>query len=119
MRKKFKLDQLFKLEKDFQKYVMDYIKRLQSIGFMIHGTVIPGNGMAKRGVSDVLLCVDGKFVAMELKNGDTSYSATPSQLAYIRSIENAGGKGGVYNTFEEVYNDLSRILDRELPLTFE
>lgn len=53
-----------------------------------------------KGISDVIVCVRGKFVGLELKKdgGVTS----PHQHLFIKQIINAGGIAGVCYTLGEV-----------------
>ena len=54
----------------------------------------------QKGVSDILICVRGIFVACELKaEGNT---ASPHQIKFIENVEKAGGIGGVCYTLDEV-----------------
>lgn len=54
----------------------------------------------QKGVSDIIICVRGIFVAAELKadNGE----ASPHQKLFIRQVINAGGIGGECFTLHEV-----------------
>lgn len=54
----------------------------------------------KKGISDILMCVRGIFVAIELKAG--SNRATPHQRVFIKGIVDAGGVGGVCETLGQV-----------------
>lgn len=61
---------------------------------------IPGSAYLA-GVPDLIGCVDGKFVAIEVKRPDTSYGVTERQAAHIRMIQEAGGIAGVATSVEE------------------
>lgn len=54
----------------------------------------------QKGVSDIIACVGGIFVGIELKAEDGSPSA--HQKLFIRQVENAGGIGGICYTLGEV-----------------
>lgn len=47
----------------------------------------------QNGISDILACVNGHFVAIELKA--KNYKATPQQLLFIKQVQNTGGIGAV------------------------
>lgn len=55
---------------------------------------IPG-GRFLGGVPDILGCVTGVFVAIEVKAPETGHALTLLQAETIRKIENAGGRVGV------------------------
>lgn len=54
----------------------------------------------QKGVSDFIICYRGKFLALELKaeNG----KASPHQKLFIKEVEEAGGRGAVCYTLDEV-----------------
>lgn len=54
----------------------------------------------QKGISDIIACVGGKFVAIELKAEDGK--ATPHQKLFIAAAKQAGGIGGVCYTLGEV-----------------
>lgn len=61
--------------------------------------------MQKSGISDIIVCYKGKFVALELK--DDIGTATQQQIEFIEDILAAGGKAAVCRTLREVYNTLT------------
>jgi len=54
----------------------------------------------QKGVSDFIICVDGIFVAAELKAAGGI--ALPHQKLFIKEIQRAGGIGGVCYTLYDV-----------------
>jgi len=54
----------------------------------------------QKGVSDFIICVDGIFVAAELKAADGI--ALPHQKLFIEEIQRAGGIGGICYTLHDV-----------------
>lgn len=58
----------------------------------------------RSGVSDLLVCYKGKFVAIEVK--DETGVPTIQQLLFIADVKEAGGTGAVCRTLEEIYNTL-------------
>ena len=74
-------------EQAVQDAVEDY---LRSKGCYFYRAM--GNAMAAKGTPDLLCCIDGRFVAMELKrehNG--AYGVTKPQEIRMRQIRKAGG----------------------------
>lgn len=56
-----------------------------------------GSAMNESGVADLLVCLAGRFVAIEVKmEGE---KPRPNQVAFLESIKKAGGRAGV------VYSD--------------
>lgn len=54
---------------------------------------------AKKGVADILACVNGKFVAIELKMGKDRLS--DEQIGFIKSIQYTGGIAMVVSSWED------------------
>lgn len=79
----------------------------------------PLGGMYQRpGIPDLLFCVDGCFVGIELKNNHPGESdeaardrATPLQRKEIRAINRAGGTGRVAITVEEALTAIRQALE--------
>lgn len=71
-------------EKQFENKVKRWLKSKNIYHFKYFG-----NAFSTAGVPDLCLCVNGKFVAVELKaeKGKTS----PLQDAHIEAIHNSGG----------------------------
>lgn len=54
----------------------------------------------RAGVPDILVCIDGKFVGIEVKR--PGKEATPLQFHHLRRIEEAGGVAFVAHGVDEV-----------------
>lgn len=54
----------------------------------------------QKGISDFIICVDGIFVAAELKAAGGT--ASPHQKLFIKEIQRAGGIGGICYTLHDV-----------------
>ena len=54
----------------------------------------------QKGISDFIICVEGMFVAAELKAAGGT--ASPHQRLFIKEIQMAGGIGGVCYTLHDV-----------------
>jgi len=59
-----------------------------------------GGRFSQAGASDMLCCINGKFIALEVKAGDNK--ATPLQLAFIDDTIKAGGYGFVVYSAQDV-----------------
>jgi len=53
--------------------------------------VYPRTRYARSGVSDLLVCYRGRYLAIEVKLPGGSYGATPSQVAFLEDVYQAGG----------------------------
>jgi len=73
-------------ESNFRKRVLKFLKSYEIEGKLV---VITTQMVSLRGISDILLCVCGRFVAVELKAED----GRPSELQtrFLQRIEHAGG----------------------------
>lgn len=91
-------------EKQFENKVKKYLKQLPNCWF----TKIWGGGYQKAGIPDILACINGKFVAIELK----SDVGKPSELQKrnVRLINEANGYGVILypKDFEEFKNVVSK-----------
>lgn len=72
------------LETDLQKKCLEWCKQNNIVAYNQHE-----NGFTGKGVPDILLCINGKFVACELKVGKGGLS--PAQKIRKKQIERAGG----------------------------
>lgn len=63
---------------------------------------------AKKGVSDILGCYRGKFIAIEIKTGKDKLR--PEQIGFLKSIDDHGGVAMVvkeFNEFKDIWESLS------------
>jgi hypothetical protein len=79
---------VFDNEAKFQTYVLKRLKQLPKNRLKVFKTM-KSNEM---GVSDLILCVDGKFVAIELKHKGNQ--PTEHQRLFIEAIRLSGGLAG-------------------------
>lgn len=76
--------------------------------------------VAVRGIPDFLMCVNGQFVALELKK-DQSEQADWLQQYHIAEITKAGGWATIVSpeTWDQVYSILCRMARGELSLKLQ
>ena len=74
------------------------IQELRAQGCYVFKVV--GGPAQQRGTPDLLICVNGRFVAIELKV--PGKSAAPLQLLELQKVRNAGGKAEVFNDIENI-----------------
>jgi len=80
--------QLFPLESKLQAYAL---KRLSTAPNLTAFKTIRSNVV---GVSDLVICANGKFIAIELKRA-ASEKPTIAQREFLKEIERSGGSAGV------------------------
>lgn len=87
-------------ETKFKEYVLRELKKLPRVWFVKIQMV------STRGIPDILMCVNGKFVAWELKVGKGK--ATKLQHHTLEQIRHANGEAYVVNpqNIEAYLNDL-------------
>ncbi len=93
-------------EKQFETKVKQFLKS-HNIWF----TKIWGGGFQKAGIPDLLCCINGHFVAIELKG--TNGTATELQKYNIKKINESGGIGLIlypkdFRKFKALVLDLLR-----------
>lgn len=77
-----------RLEKTFQAKVNRDLKKLRNTWFY------KASDRVKSGIPDMIACVNGYFVALELKRGE-GFKATPLQEYTLEQIRNANGSATV------------------------
>lgn len=67
------------------------MKQLKAIyGRRMWETAFPGGLAARSGIPDRLICIDGKFVALEFKNPDGKGRLGPKQKIELEALQSAG-----------------------------
>lgn len=90
-------------ESQFSREVTTY---LESKGAIVNNQT--GGMFSKVGVSDLLVCYKGYFIALELKVGN--YTADKLQISYLQKVRDAGGFGLILrDTLQELMVLLSCI----------
>jgi len=84
------------LEKDIQRQILKWLNQ-QPRTFCFK---VAQGAFSTKGISDILCCINGKFVAFEIKkHGNT---ATKLQKYFIRRIIESGGRGFIVYSLAEV-----------------
>jgi len=81
---------------------------------------IVGNPYQESGIPDLLVCVHGRFIGLEVKNQEpgesaehAAYRATPVQRVMVTRINKAGGAAGVVTSKEQALALIERALEKE------
>lgn len=82
-------------ENKVQKEIQEYIRSIGGYCFKVHGEIF-----MRAGIPDIICCIKGRFVGIEVKDGDNK----PSELqkAHGRQIKKAKGIFGVAYNVEDV-----------------
>lgn len=83
-----------KPEKNLQDKCIEYLKAKKIYHINIHG-----GGWGAKGAPDLIACVNGRFIAFELKVGSNDMQA--DQIIHKRRIERSGGKHYTPYTLDE------------------
>ncbi len=84
------------LEHDLQKKCLRWVKSLPEVWVL----KVVGSAVQASGVPDILMCIKGYFVAVELKRPDGKGRVSEIQKAQIAHIIRAGGVAVVIDSFE-------------------
>jgi Holliday junction resolvase len=84
-----------KSEAKIQKEIIDY---LEDKGHYVI-KIVRAN---KRGVADLAICHDGKFIAIEVKKKGKERNLTHLQRYHLQLVQNSGGKAFVASSIEDL-----------------
>lgn len=82
-------------EKAVENKIKKWLKDRNYWFFKVHGSIFQPSG-----IPDILACINGKFVAIEVKRSEGGI-ISPLQKAQIAKIKENGGIAGVANSMEE------------------
>lgn len=92
-------------EKEFQRKVIKYLKSVPNTWFF----KVWGGGYQRSGIPDLICCINGVFVAIELKS--EIGNPTELQKMNIKNINSAGGIGVIlypsgFETFKKLIEEV-------------
>lgn len=85
-----------KAESYYQKQIIKFLEE------EYQAYVIKVERASKSGIPDLIVCIDGRFIGIEVKRPDSSRGATPLQELNIGYINQAGGLAFEARSVEEV-----------------
>ena len=91
-------------ERDLIKKAKDHIAAIGGIAFKYHG-----GPFSEAGVPDILCCLAGRFVAIEMKVPGNA--PTPIQLRQIQRLTKAGAYAFVCSDIEDLKKRLAHLVD--------
>ncbi len=95
------------LEKDIQKAIVEYLRLVGAVAIRVNSGAISGEHNGKKrfvrfnsepGCSDIIACLAGRFVAIEVKR--PGKKATDAQTSFLDSVRQAGGVAFVADSVE-------------------
>lgn len=90
-------------EKKVEGEIKKYLDRIGAYYEKIHG----GSIFQSSGIPDIIACINGRFVGIEVKRSDGG-QISPLQKLKLKQIENAGGVGIEARSVREVQERLKR-----------
>ena len=90
-------------EQNIQESIMHYISSIGGLPVKFNNIGI----YAKAGVSDILACIKGRFVAIEVKKPGNKPTAV--QLQFIAAVNNIGGFGFWADNLQDVKDKLKEL----------
>ena len=91
-------------EQDIQTSIMNYISSIGGLPLKFNNIGI----YAKAGVSDIIACIKGRFVAIEVKR--PGKKPTQLQENFIKAVNTVGGLGFWADNLEDVKIKLKEII---------
>lgn len=92
------------LEKKVENKIKKWLKDKGYWYFKVHGSIYQPSG-----IPDILACINGKFVAIEVKRSEGGI-ISPLQKAQIEMIKKNGGIAGVATSMEEFLEIIKEVL---------
>lgn len=77
------------------------LKNVKEMLSLMGALIVRESAATKRGVSDLLVCYRGRFVAIETK--DNTGVPSPHQCKFILKVREAGGVADVVQTVEQAF----------------
>jgi len=87
-----------KLESQIQKEMVNY---LEEKGYYVI-KIVRAN---KQGVADLAVCMDGKFIAIEVKAVGKKNKVTKIQQLHLNLVKASGGKAFVADSIDDLKNE--------------
>lgn len=76
--------------------ILKDLRERGGVWIKVHGSAQQGAG-----ISDIIGCIHGRFVAFEVKRIDGNHKLSPRQKYFLEKVANAGGISAVIYTPDE------------------
>lgn len=87
------------------------LKNVKEMLDLMGALIVRESAATKRGVSDLLVCYRGRFVAIETK--DDTGVPSPHQTKFILKVREAGGVADVVRTVEQAFSLLLEAVEKQ------
>ena len=77
------------------------LKGVKEMLSLMDALIVRESAATRRGVSDLIVCYKGRFIAIETK--DNTGAPSPHQLKFIDKVRAAGGVADVVTTVEQAF----------------
>ena len=91
-------------EKQLENRMKKYLSNKNIYHFKVHG-----NGFMRSGIPDLICCINGRFVAIEIKRPDGKGKVSKVQEIEIDQIKRSNGTAVVMNNYDEFVKFISEI----------
>jgi hypothetical protein len=78
---------------------------------------IAGGKHQERGVSDLIGCVNGRFVSVEVKLDESKYGLSALQKDFLEEVKEAGGISIVVHNLDEAISSLKELINQQKSTT--
>lgn len=93
-----------RIESQLQKEVINYLKSKA-----IYHINIYGSGFTAKGTPDLIICLNGKFIALELKTPKKTGKESPAQKIRAKQIINSKGIYLCMDNLDEIKDKLKEL----------
>lgn len=83
-------------------------KHLESKGYWF--IKVHGSSIGKSGIPDIIACIEGVFVALEIKNPNGKGKISELQKYNISKINDSGGEAFIIDSFEDYLEKYEEII---------
>lgn len=91
-------------EKNVENSIKRYLFEKKHLYFKVHG-----DRFTEKGISDIIACVKGRFVAIEVKKPNNKKGESENQKLFGRNVIKSKGYYIVADTLEDVINLVENI----------
>ena len=91
-------------EKQLENNMKKYLSSKNIYHFKVHG-----NGFMRSGIPDLICCINGRFVAIEIKRPDGKGKVSKLQEIELDRIKKSDGIAVVMNNYDEFVKFISEI----------
>ncbi|CAM3400177.1 VRR-NUC domain-containing protein [Pseudostreptobacillus hongkongensis] len=96
-----------KKEKDLENKIKKHLEKNGHYHFKVHGSLY-----MKSGIPDIIACINGHFVGIEVKRPDGKGITSDLQKIHIANIKKSGGYSAVINNYDDYLQFYSTVCNQ-------